>query len=264
MSYNNKRNSQKKGSCDKCAFVFSLSLALLQRMGVLDALYFLRIPFTLFSLLPFVIGVAILESGSDVGQRIAFGVIAILSNLFQVIYCLYLLVRVWSRDSTWRNSATVLRYVDSFFALMCAWGMGSMAFWVIDTTPAHEKYFATLAEHLSGNRWLVAVDFTMSSIYVATAAEPAFLPIHVLSRLYYGFIAAFHFFYLATLIVIGLEAVFKRVEKSASEEMAPLNLNAEHQPEASASPMYYRNSIIRSPVLAHGGGGAATERRVIL
>ncbi len=166
----------------------------------------LVLPYTIFAIVPFVVMLAILESGRDLPQRIIFGIVAILVNILEVGLTVYMIYRQWKRDST---STTLLQYIDSFLGLVLAWGIGGMAFYTIDTTATRIEYFAPLVGDISGNNWIAALQFTANGLEHAATTPHSILTSHVLSDLYYAFLSAFHFFYLAALVAVGIDTLYQ-------------------------------------------------------
>ncbi len=190
------------------------------RRGFDVALSRLVMPYTLLGLVVFVAMTAMLESGQGIGQRIAFGVVALLVNLAEVALMLRLMVLMWRRRLWTRNSP--LPSVDSFFGLIVAWGIGGMAFWVIDTSPTKTGFFAPIdtsgVYEVSLNPWIAAVEFTSNGLEHAAGAMHTILPVHVLSSLYYAFLTSVHYFFLAALIAVGFAWLFEQRTEGKPEK----------------------------------------------
>jgi hypothetical protein len=131
-----------------------------------------KLPAMLLSLLLFVLMLAILQSGRDEGQRVSFFVVATLLVCAQLGWAGYQVYRVYTLSKHTEDRATVVQYVDSWLGLMLAWGMMEMAFWVLDTTPGRDYYWANSATLSSpGNDWVSAMEWVFDAVHIMTATS---------------------------------------------------------------------------------------------
>lgn len=221
-----------------------------EKRPFLRRLYDSYVPFTLLALVPFVVMLAILESGRGLGQRVSFAVVSLVNILVQLAWGLYLGYRVYyvGRQRTDERPLSIVRFLDSWFGLMFAWGMGAMAFWVIDTSPAQDHFWSFEPDKLANpeNNWLVALDFVFDMVHIMTASSAsAFGPHQIVVRLLLFCIEVFHIFYLP--LVIALVAIYqfdKQREESKDQQNIPLLLNV--PPPASVPVQYATPQVLMS------------------
>ena len=176
------------------------------------------IPFFLFALVPFVVGLAILQSGHDLPQQIVFGVMAILVILIQLAGAIWVF---WARWKGRFSIRTIIQLIDSYTGLVLAWGMGCVAFWVIDNS----RYFGSSISTIEDSHWLVAVQFTCLAIEHTTTVGHDIMPKQILTEMYLAFISAFHLFYTLAILATGIDALLQSRDKPEVEDLQALKPN---------------------------------------
>jgi hypothetical protein len=171
------------------------------------------LPFFLISLVPFLVGNILVSTvGTTLAVKIVYGILALLTIVAQSVAIVNMFYQVIGRVPSFQR--TLFYYIDSYLGLGLAWGMGNMAFWVID--PDH--YFISASGDIEHNSWLAALQLTSLAIEHGAGANHNVLPASLPSELFMAAQTFFYVFYVLAVLASGVEYLRDYLKEKEQEK----------------------------------------------